>query len=132
MSYSVVLVVHVLLAVLGTGVIAAVWHQARRAATTGAALPKDEVGLLVRWASISLGLLLVSGIALDALSGGAFHERWWFRIAALSMVPLGALLGWIRRDLAKPAVQPTRIARAALGAALVLGWMITLMEVKPF
>lgn len=129
--------VHVIVAVLGTGSIAAIAIVARQArAQPGFAT--SPLPALARWASISLGLMLITGIWIDFEVRGAYHQTLWFRGSAIGLVLTGATLGILRRQLAhglRGRLAPERaLARvtmlAVVASALVLA-IVVLMECKP-
>lgn len=127
---------HVLAAVLGAGSVGSVAvavHAASRAGSLGA-VPFVP---LLRLASIGFALTFLTGAALDAAAGGAFHEQWWFRIAGLSMIVAGVLLGILRRRARRALAgdRETSLAQIkwlAYGAAAIVGWITILMELRPF
>lgn len=138
--YTTVLALHVVVAVLGLGLIAAVplvvaagRRQGRTAAEVAAVLTP-----LLRYSGISLGVLLLTGAILDVAVGGALHERWWFRGSALLLFVTGALHGMTRRALrgalAAPASEPLlrHVERLAYAMCLVIAAIVVLMEAKPF
>jgi hypothetical protein len=131
-TFALVRLVHVICAVLGGGLVAGVAVALGRS-TEGPLLVR-----LTRWASVGLGATFLTGVALDFAIGGTLHERWWFRIAGLSMLVAGALLGVVRRRVTQVAsgaadratLRPAAwLAYAACG---VVVWITVLMELQPF
>jgi hypothetical protein len=139
--YTSVLVVHVLVAVLGLGSIAAVAIVAAmaRKAGRGAAGALTWLGPLLRYSGFSLAAMLATGVLLGATSAGAVHEAWWFRGSALLLVLTGGLHGRARRavrlgltDAGDGDVAVRRVARLAYGMCALIAVIAVLMEVKPF
>jgi hypothetical protein len=137
--YVPVLAAHVLVSVLGVGSVAAVAvvaATARRArSATASALP--AIGSLLRYSAISLAVMLVTGILLDFIAHGAFHEHWWLRGSVLLLIATGALNGRARRALRQDQEGASealvgRIERMAYGMCVLVGAIVVLMEVKPF
>lgn len=99
--FAVALTIHVLAAILGLGpVVAMAFANARRPAE--AARAEELRGLMLRlssWTSVGLGTLFLTGILIEAASGGSFHGTWWFRLSFLLLIVLGALNGLTRRKL---------------------------------
>jgi hypothetical protein len=134
-------VAHVLVAVLGVGSVAAVAIVAGAARRGGpaAAVVLPWLAPLLRYSSFSLATMLVTGVLLDLIAHGAFHERWWLRGSALLLIATGVLLGQARRALRKGLSQQStgqaaleRVERMAYGMCGLVGAIVVLMEVKPF
>jgi len=132
---------HVLIAVLGIGMIGAL-PIAARSARLASLLPDAlavSVRPLLRAARISLFLAFASGAAVDFAFDGAFHRAAWFRLAGLLVVATALCLG-------RASVALTRALSGGLGAqvalrriefwgftsALVVACIVVLMEWKPF
>jgi hypothetical protein len=136
--YAVVRLVHVVVAVLGTGSIGAIAIVAHEARAQPAGLRASPLQVLVRWATVSLALMLITGIGIDIEMRGAFHHALWFRGSAIGLVLTGATLGILRRQLAgglrgrlAPERALARVTRLAVIAnALVLA-IVVLMERRP-
>ena len=95
------LIAHVLVAVLGLGSITAVAILARGARQGS---PNSTVVLpyfvsLLRLATLSLVVVLATGILLDVIVGGAFRTALWLRASAVLLVTTGVLLAGARRML---------------------------------
>ncbi|HMJ63373.1 MAG TPA: hypothetical protein VK493_16505, partial [Bryobacteraceae bacterium] len=97
--YASLLVIHVIVAVLGVGSIASVAIVAATGRRAGHPSTQVLVTItpLLRYTVFSLAAMLVTGILLDLVAHGAFHESWWFRGSALLLVATGALHGFARR-----------------------------------
>jgi hypothetical protein len=135
-SYEALRLAHLLSAVLGAGTVAGVAVAARHVARSPTSLASSSLAPLLRWASVGLALTLLTGIAIDLTTSGAFREQWWFRLAALSTIAAGVLLGMMRGRVRR-AESGTPGALASLpwlayGAFAIVAWAIVLMEVRPF
>jgi hypothetical protein len=130
-AYALVKLVHVMVSVLGFGLVTATAIVAARSRA-----PERTVSIFVVLASAALAVVLVTGGALDLLTAGGFRGLWWFRIAVLSMIPAGAALGLSRR-FAKRWIAGDERARSKLIAAsfvacALVAWITALMELRPF
>jgi len=134
------LVIHVVVAVLGLGsllsvaVVAAIARRAERASTDVTAW----LATLLRYSAVSLGAMLATGVLMDVVTGGTFHDWWWFRGSALLFVAIGALHARARRMIRtgfgaddRNAVL-RRIERIAYGMCVLVAAITVLMEAKPF
>jgi hypothetical protein len=120
--YTLLLSLHVVVAVLGAGQLAAMAVLCSQRET--AAVPR-----LLWNARIALVILLTTGAALDLRAGGVWHGYWWFRGSALLLV-LVALLGWLtQRALQKQ--QYAAVRRSALTMCCMVAIITALMEWKP-
>ena len=136
--YAAVRLVHVIVAVLGTGTIAAIAIVAHKARALPAGLSASPLPALVRWASVSLALMLITGVWIDAEMHGAFHHALWFRGSVIGLVLTGATLVILRRQLAgglRGRLAPERAlvrvtTLAIIASALVLA-IVVLMERRP-
>ncbi len=138
--YTSVLVLHVVVAVLGIGLIAAVAAVAATARPTNPGSGDIPALLtpLLQYFAFSLATMLVTGILLDVAVGGAFHDFWWFRVSVLLLIVVGALHGQARRALrtgqasGSPAVALGRVGRIASVMCVLVAAIVVLMEAKPF
>ena len=135
------LVLHVLVAVLGLGSIlaVAVGAAAIRRVRRDPADAATWLAPLLRFSAISLGIMFVTGILMDAAAGGAFHDRWWFRGSAVLLVLTGILHARARRlarsgfaSHAGPDAALRGIERLAYGMSGLIAAITVLMEIKPF
>lgn len=133
--YPLVLLTHVLAAVLGLGLVTATALAARPAVAAAPSL----VLSLVRGAQITLGVVFLTGGALNWVAGGGFAETWWFRLAAISLVVTGVAVAYARRVATRwraggleAASARTRIARSSWVAVALVAWIVALMELRPF
>ncbi|HEY3252638.1 MAG TPA: hypothetical protein VGJ91_01775 [Polyangiaceae bacterium] len=128
---------HVISAVFAGGLVASVAIVATRS-TLGNSPTSSGLLRLTRWASLGLAATFLSGMGLDLTMGGALHQRLWFRLAGLSLIVVGALVGFVRRRLnqvASGAIGPSAlrpIPWLAYAACAGVLWITTLMELKPF
>ncbi len=132
--YVFVKLVHVLAAVLGLGMIGATGLMASARAT----VPGDLL-VLSRWSSVGLVIMFTTGAGLNIVSGGAFHQLWWFRLSGLSLIATGAIVGLSRRQLRRWSsgeLQADRarrhVARSSWVACALVAWITVLMELRPF
>ena len=136
-AFAVLRLAHVVGAVLGGGLVAGIAIVAPMAAR-GAAPSTALLVRLTRWASLGLAVTFLTGIGLDIATGGSFHEHVWFRVAGVSMVVAGALLGVMRRRVRRVASGDEDAAALrvvpylAYGACAVVTWITVLMELRPF
>jgi hypothetical protein len=136
--YGIFRCIHVVVAVLGTGTVAALAIVALRARRQPAPLAGSPLPALATWASVSLAVMLVTGIWIDVEMHGVFHTALWFRASVISLIFTGATLGILRRQLAaglRGRLTPDRaLARVAtlaiIASALVLATVV-LMERRP-
>lgn len=139
--FQTLLVAHVVVAILGLGAIGAVplVASAGRKAGRHAADVLGMIAPLLRYSAISLGLMLVTGVLLDLVAGGAFSKFWWFRGSALLLIVTGILHGQARRALRAGLATEGRgdgAVRRVVGFAYAMSALIAvitlLMEAKPF
>lgn len=130
--YNLVLVTHVVIAILGVGSIASVAIVAATARKAGHAPAQALVWIapLLRYSIYSLAAMLVTGILLDFVAHGAFHESWWFRGSVLLLVATGALHGFARRAMRAAVLR--RLEWIAYGMCVLVAAITMLMELKPF
>jgi len=140
-GYSVAVSIHVLFAVIGTGLLGAIPLLARAARTSHTPLSVLETTLrpVFLFTQIALGLTFLSGAVMDFLTHGALHDQGWFRLGALAIVVAGIARARAKTLLkrggaSKPDPQPVirgiegwgAVACFAIAAATVV------MELKPF
>ncbi len=131
--FAIALTIHILAAILGLGpLVAMAFASGRRRAE--ASLAEELRTLMLRlstWASLALGALLVTGVLIEAGSGGSFHETWWFRLSFLLLIVLGALNGQVRRKLrrldAARAADELRSVSAIVWSMLALVAVVTIL-----
>lgn len=138
--YLPVLVVHVVIAILGMGTVAAIAIIAatgRRQGSTRTVL--TWLSPLLRYATLSLALMLVTGVLMGIAAGAAAHQTWWFRGSALLLLPTGALLGQARRAVRQALANESdgvaairRVEGIAYGVCSLVALIAVLMEAKPF
>jgi hypothetical protein len=134
--YALVLFIHVATAVGGLGQLGALGQLTRNPSTVNPASLK----LLLRAASGSLAVMLLSGIGLTWMVNWSFAQMWWFRLSMVLFLLLGGLLGMGQRALRTALAEPVPNAspamktlhRLAIGMSLTLAALVFMMEVKPF
>jgi len=133
--------VHVLVAVLGVGLIGALPLAARSARHAGLAFGSLGVWVpsLLLAVRVSLFLAFSSGALLDFVAEGAYHEAIWFRLAGLLLVATAIFLARARAALTLglsgglPApVALQRIERWGFTSVIAVACIVVLMEWKPF
>jgi hypothetical protein len=134
------LVTHVVVSVLGLGSILSIAVAA--GAVRRSPRPVGDLsawlGPLLRVSGWSLAAMLLTGVLMDLLARGAFHEWWWFRGSALLLILAGALHGQTRRTAHRLSadegggVALRRVERLAYGMTLLVAAIAALMEAKPF
>jgi len=140
--YLVALALHAIVAVLGIGQVVALLVLATDAQKASDRLPwtLSIMGRLSRIVGISLGLMFLTGIAVMIPTSGAYGRAWWFRIAFLLFIALGACHGMLQKAV-RVAGGSAADARAAAVARLpTLAWVMVgiatvivfLMASKPF
>jgi hypothetical protein len=139
--YLVALLTHVLVAILGLGSVVSVALMAAtvRRSGRGAVEAAGWIRPLLRVSAFSLAGMLLTGIVMVSVAGGAFHGAWWVRGSVLLLVVTGALQGRARRALrAQPANEHDakaalwRVERLAYGMSTLIATITVLMELKPF
>lgn len=121
-SYGVLLCLHVIVAILGVGQLAAL-------AVTGASADAASLVKLIRNGQRALLAMFVTGAGLDFLTGGAFHERVWFRGSGLLLLLIG-ILSW-RAQKAARAGQARLVRGFSLTMCALVAVVTVLMEQKP-
>ena len=130
-AYNLAVILHVLVAILGTGQLGAVavMLAAARRARTPPADVASVVAPLLRYVRVSLGLLVLTGMAMDWAASGALHHLWWVRLSFLLVVLEFFLLRRATGRLARGGGGLEPLAWSMCG---VLGLIAVLMRVKPF
>jgi hypothetical protein len=140
-SYTVVVALHVLVAVVGVGLLGAVPIAARvaRREPQLASARDGLFGVLFTLTRASLATMLLTGAFLDYSAGGAFHTSGWFRASFVLLLVAAFAIVRARGTLRSAAVAKGG-ADAALRRVEQWGWaactavavIAVLMEVKPF
>jgi len=139
--YLVALLTHVLVAILGLGSVVSVALMAATVRRTGRGAVEAAAWIrpLLRLSAFSLAGMLLSGIVMVAVGGGAFHGAWWVRGSILLLVVTGALHARARRAIkGEPANEHEaraalwRVERIAYGMSTLIATITVLMELKPF
>ena len=132
-TYSIILDLHVITAILGVGPLAA----ATVLTAAGSSPQPLALRRVMRFVIWSLAAMLVTGVALVALSHGALRDAWWIRISTILFLLLGFLHVRVSRSLrnagaAIEAVSMRRINRTLLGMCLCVAAIAYLMQAKPW
>lgn len=140
-SYGILIALHVVVAVVGIGMLGAIplgAHVARRAGF--------ELRAFAPWYAplfgitrASLLIMLLTGLALDAVVSGIHHERGWFQAAFALWFVVGFFQGRARVSLRRGLAGKLDRART-LFRVEVFGWLTSvvvvviavLMKLKPF
>ena len=137
-AYATLRLVHVVVAVLGTGAVAAIAITARTMRHHTGPLTATPIPALATWSTVSLVTMLVTGAWIDLEMHGVFHEALWFRASAISLVATGATVGILRRQIAHARKGQltteralARIARLAVVASVLVLAIAVLMERRP-
>lgn len=109
-AFVALLSLHVVVAVLGIGPIAM--------AAFGQVAPPFR---LVR---AGLAVVMLSGIAMELVSHGMWHDRWWFRLSVLLLVIVAVLVALAQR-------RPAARKPLALAACAIVAIITILMVWKP-
>lgn len=131
--YSLILSLHVVTAVLGLGPLAAILVLTPQVASFEARLLQRIMRVVIA----SLGLMLITGVALVALVHGAFGETWWLRLSVLLFFGLGFLHSRIRRTTRgnAPLLGPEqlrRVNRICWIMCVDVAAIVYLMAAKPW
>ena len=139
--YTVLLVTHVVVAVLGLGSITSVAIVAATARRVGRGSGGvlAWLGPLLRYSGISLGAMLLTGILLVFISGGAVRGAWWVRGSVLLLIATGALHARARRAVrdglvneGDSALALLRVEQTSYGMCALVAGIVVLMTAKPF
>lgn len=138
--FAVAMALHILVAVMGVGLLGAIPLGARFARRAGVELSALAQWLkpLFRVVRVSLVLAVVTGVALEYAAGGVFHESLWFRasFALLVMAGVGQArsLSGLRRGLDGTLDRLRALKRIEYWgwtSAFAVSCIAVLMELKP-
>jgi hypothetical protein len=138
--YTVAIAVHVVVAVLGVGMVGAVPLTARFARNGAGTLAGSArtLGVLLRSTQGAFLAMVVTGVLLDVSVAGAFHRTTWFKASVTMLLIVGVSHGRaraaLRRGFAEGGSQ-----ELALGLVERWGWAMcvaiavitVLMQMKP-
>jgi uncharacterized membrane protein SirB2 len=124
MIYATALVIHVVAAVLGVGQVVGL-AIASGVAKPDAALLKT-LAQTARW---SLALMLLSGIAMMAITQGAYGHAGWLQASVAGFLVIGFLMGQVFRAL--KAQSYGRVRTLAFATTVLVAVVVALMEAKP-
>jgi hypothetical protein len=143
--YPFLVSVHVIVAVLGLGPLVALALLTKRPPIpAGATRPVPPEAALRAFARVlrvsqaSLGLMLITGITLVALTHGVFGRQLWMITSIILFFAVGSATGMAQGNLKKALGSPTPIAhverahRFLLGACGLVAVIAWLMQTKPF
>lgn|GEM_PF-454266 len=123
--YLLAICIHVVFALLGAGPVAAL------AASLGPDGPSPATArALLRLATWSLVIVLVTGLAMVGLTGGAIAKGWWFHLSSTLFLAVGALVGVASAKLRKTGDVGAARTLTRIATALVVV-IIVLMQAKP-
>jgi len=143
--YTLVLSLHVTVAILGLGPLMAVAILTRRppVTTSGPRIMPPAPALrgflrLLRISQVSLGLMFITGAAMIAIVHGAFGHRLWMIVSVVLFLGLGGIAGLTQRCF-KKALMPSGTTddiesahRSLLTMCVIVAAIAWLMEAKPF
>jgi hypothetical protein len=133
--YTAATVVHVLVAVLGIGLVGAIPIVARVARRSPEALGPSGtvVGTLARVVQVGLLIMFLTGVLIDVSAAGAFHGAGWFRISVALLVVVAVAMNRtraaLRRGLA-PHEALVRVERWGWAAFVAVAVVTLLMRTK--
>ena len=139
--YVFAIAVHVVVAVVGIGLVGAVPLIARlgRQATDSLAETERILGALLRAMQIGFVVMVLTGVLLDVSAGGAFHRTGWFQASLVLLAVNGLAHARARRALGRgrtPGESRTlalrRIERWGWTMCVVVVSITVLMQIKPF
>ena len=127
-----VLSLHVVIAVIGLGPLAAIPLAARamRGAPVVAAAPIVWLERLFLSTRLSLLAMFASGAWLELLSGGAYHESGWFRMSVVLLLAAGISHALARAALRRGSTALRSVEGWSWLACGLVALIVVLMEVK--
>jgi len=129
-SYVVLKIVHVLTAVLGLGQVGALLVISWQMPAASALIVR-----IARIVTLSLPIMLLSGIGLLKMSGWAFAPTLWIRGSFVLMLVIGFSASRIvkaARSAGQTGNVPTTLRRHSVLVAVLTGVIVWLMTAKPF
>jgi hypothetical protein len=140
-SYTLAVVLHVVVAVLAVGQVGALAIASSSARRSGMALLQAATWMrpLLRSTRWGLAAMVGTGIWIDVAAGGVYHHAWWVRLSGILVVvtfvfhrrALAAISRVVRGEGdATAALQ--RVERAAWSMCGTVALITILMEAKPF
>jgi len=134
--YAAVISLHVIVAVVGIGLLGAVPLVAAYGGRAGLA-PSATAGLLeslLRYTRWSLATMALTGGLLDYAAGGGFHSSGWFRASVALFLLLAVMQARARAALRKGLASGTfrRVERWGWTMCATVVLIVVLMEIKPF
>jgi hypothetical protein len=139
MLYAVAIATHIVVAVLGIGLVGAVPLVARwTRGTGGSADTRNLLAVLLRSTQLAFAAMVVTGILLDVSVAGAFHRAGWFQLSVVVLAFVGFSHARARVALrSAPSVAVPDLALRGVerwGVAMCVGIaaLALLMQLKPF
>jgi hypothetical protein len=138
--YMVAIAVHVVVAVLGIGLVGAVPLTARivRRASGTLAGGTSVLGAILRALQVAFGAMVLTGVLLDVSAAGAFHRTTWFKASIVVLLVIGfshaRARAALRRGLAPGGSQATaldEVERWGWAMCAAVAVITLLMQVKP-
>jgi hypothetical protein len=138
-SYTIALVLHVVVAVLGVGQVGALAVAVSSARRSGMPLLQAAgwIRSLLFATRASLAVMVASGIWMDVAAGGAYHHAWWIRLSGILVVVTfllhrRALAAITRGGDGDAGAAFRRIEGAAWSMCGTVALITILMEARPF
>jgi hypothetical protein len=138
--YTLVVAIHVVVAVLAIGLVGAIPLTARvaRQSVGPSAESERALGVLLRTMQVGFLIMVVTGVLLDVWAAGAFHRTGWFKASIAVLLVIGFSHARARAALRR-SLQPGGVRELALSRVERWGWtmfaavaLITiLMQAKP-
>lgn len=136
--YAVSIAVHVLVAVVGVGLVGAVPIAARLLRGAAGSGGERLLGVLLRSTQLALAAMAVTGVLLDLSVAGAFHQAAWFRVSVLVFLGVGFALTRARATLRKARASGhlqdealARVERWGLVMCVGVALITLLMQIRP-
>ncbi len=129
MLYTVSIVLHLLVAVLGIGLVGAIPITARFARRSeGVLIGPPLLRTLLRAVRIGVFTMFLTGVLLDLSAAGVFHSAGWFRASLALLVVVGIALARARTALRRDALD--RVERWGWVMCATVALITILMRTK--
>jgi hypothetical protein len=133
--YSLLLVIHVIVAVGALGQLGVLGLMTR---VPNSANP-DIMKPILKAVGWGLVIMLLSGVGMLWLSAWVYVHSWWFRIAFILFIGMGAMhgiaAGTLRKNTSNGVISSEALAKLkglSIMMSLTLAVIVLLMEAKPF
>ena len=145
MLYAVAVAIHVLVAVLGVGLVGAIPITARIARRSAAAVSaagearsvEPILAVLLLATQLAFLVMVITGVLVDVAMAGAFHRTAWFQVSIAVLLVVGlshararSALRNARREGARDAALG-RVERWGIVMCVGVATVALLMQVKP-